>query len=170
MSTIDSTPHWNDGSVTSSSGDYPLGGATGSSYHYVVFNKLASMPINGSLTCDAGKFTKPTYAGGGSVVLSSANFVGTSTGTAAVTVDGNGAHVSLGITTTGNGLTATANLQGTVKTVDSTYFSGTVGGLGTGGMVTIGDAGNGAIFVVASYSVALGNSNVFRGVATFTCR
>lgn len=157
---------WSDGSLTSSSGDYPLGGATSNSYHYVVFNTLASMPINGSLTCDAGKFTKPTYAGGGTA----ANFVGTSTGTAAVTVDGNGAHVSLGITTTGNGSTATANLQGTVKTVDSTYFAGTVGGLGTGGMVTIGDAGNGAIFVVASYGVAMGNSNVFRGVATFTCR
>lgn len=128
------------------------------------------MPVNGSMTCDAGKFTKPTYAGGGTVVLSSSNFVGTSNGTAAVTVDGNGAHVSLGINTTGNGLTATANLQGNVKTVDSTYFAGTVGGLGTGGMVTIGDAGNGAIFVVASYGVAMGNSNVFRGVATFTCR
>ena len=147
-----------------------VGGITRSSYHYVVFNKLASMPANGTMTCDAGKFTKPTYAGGGFVVLSDANFVGVSTGTSAVTVDGNGAHVSLNITTTGDGLTATASLQGNLKTVDSTYISGAVGGLGTGAMVTIGDAGNGAIFVVASYGVALGNSNVFRGVATFTCK
>jgi len=155
--------------VTSSKGDFPLGGPTGSSYHYVVFNTLASMPANGSMTCDAGKFTKPTYVGGGVFVSGSANALGTSTGTAAVTVDGNGAHISLAITTTGNGLTATANLQGAVKTVDSTYFTGSVGGLGSGAMVTIGDAGNGAIFVVASYSVALGNSNVYRGIATFTC-
>ena len=155
--------------MTSSKGDFPLGGPTGSSYHYVVFNTLASMPANGSMTCDAGKFTKPTYVGGGVFVSGSANALGTSTGTAAVTVDGNGAHISLAITTTGNGLTATANLQGAVKTVDSTYFTGSVGGLGSGAMVTIGDAGNGAIFVVASYSVALGNSNVYRGIATFTC-
>jgi len=160
---------WNAGSATSSSGSFPLGGVTNESYHYVVFNKLASMPVNGTMTCDAGKFTKPTYAGGGTVVLQPANFVGTSTGTAAVVVDGNGAHVSLSITSTGNGLTGTANLQGTVASVDSSYISGGLGGLGTGGMVTIGDAGNGAVFVVASYGVALGNSNVFRGVATFTC-
>lgn len=161
---------WDAGSVTSSSGVFPLGGITDDSYHYVVFNKLTSMPANGTLTCDAGKFTKPTYAGGGMIVMLAANLVGSSTGNAAVTVDGNGAHVSLSITTTGNGLTSTANLQGTVASVDSSYISGGLGGLGSGGMVTIGDAGNGAVFVVASYGVALGNNNVFRGVATFTCR
>lgn len=165
---------WNVGTATTGATTTDsMAGNSNSAYHYVVFNSLTALPTSGTMSCNAGKFTKPTYVGGGTSP-GSTGYVGTASGTAGVTFDGNGAHVNLTITNTGTGASAgstgTANLSGNLPTAASNYIAGGLGGLGNGAMVSLGDAGNGSINVIASYTVVLANNNTYRGTAVFTCK
>ncbi|WP_139232694.1 hypothetical protein [Duganella sp. CF458] len=57
--------------------------------------------------------------------------------------------------------------------MSSSYIAGGLSGLdglGNGAMGSVGDAGNGAVNVLAIYSVVLANKNTYRGVVTFTCK
>jgi hypothetical protein len=118
------------------------------SYHYVVFNPLVSLPTTGTMTCNAGKSTKPNNLGGGTSI-SQANSYSTASGTAGITFDSSGGNVNLVITVSGEGVTGTANVSGLVRSVGSSYISGGLGGLGNGAMVILGVAGNGARNVLA---------------------
>jgi hypothetical protein len=160
---------WSVGTAKFSSSTWTMTGDSFDAFHYSVYNSLETLPTNGSMTCNSGKFTKPGYSGG---TVRSTDYFGTSTGSASVTFDGAGANVSLMITTTGAGASGTVNLSGTVKTGNATYISGGLGGTGNGGMVAVGDAGNGAVNVIAIYNVVVANENKtsYSGIATFTCK
>ena len=160
---------WNVGTVSSDKGVSDIMKADGyASYHYVLFNGLAAFPASGTLTCDAGKFTKPNYVDGG-ILPAVGNYFGTSTGSAAMTLDAKGAHVTFAVSTTAGGVSGSANISSVITGPNGTsFFSG--GGAGNSAWLTLGDAGNGSIYLIAQYTVGLANSNTYRGLATFTCK
>ncbi|KRB84394.1 hypothetical protein ASE26_10085 [Duganella sp. Root198D2] len=160
---------WNVGTAKTGSSTFTIVAGSHDAVHYSVYNDLEVFPAIGTLSCNSGKFTKPNYVGG---TAYSTEYLGASTGNASVTFDGNGANVSLMITTTGAGASGTVNLSGTVKTGNSSYISGGLGGTGNGGMVAVGDAGNSAVNVIAIYTVVVANEHKtsYSGIATFTCK
>lgn len=159
---------WNVGTIPMGNGGSEImSGNDAVSYHYILFNGLAALPTNGSLTCDAGKFTKPNYVSGGTAPTT--GNLGTSTGSATITFDANGAQVSVALSITAGGVSGSSNTSTKITGPrGNSFFSG--GGAGNSAWLTLGDAGNGAVYLIANYTVGLTNSNVYRGLATFTCK
>lgn len=165
---------WTVGTVTNGATTNPttttMDGNSNNAFHYVVFNSLAALPANGAMTCNAGKFTKPTYVGGSGTSPGKDAYAGTATGNASITFDGSGGHVNLTVSANVLGSSGTANFSGNVMNETSMYLSGGLGGVGNNAMVTLGDAGNGSVNVVLIYTLALANNNAYRGSAIFTCK
>ena len=138
------------------------------SFHYAVLNDLAAIPTTGSKTCDAGRFTAPSYVGGTSV-SSSAGYFGTTTASAALTFDGSGAHPSMVVNATSNGSSGSVTVSGPVATTSSFAISGAFFGSGAGGILTVADGGAGTVIVAGGYRVVLANGSSYLGVASFRC-
>lgn len=160
---------WNVGTVSLGNGaSDSMSGSDNNSYHYVLFNGLAAIPKSGSMTCDAGKFTKPNYVSGATTPSASAYF-GNSTGSAAIKFDTQGAQVSAAISLTAGVVSGNANLSTTISSaLGNSFFTGGLGG--NGAWFTLGDAGNGSVYLIVNYTVGLANGDVYRGLATFTCK
>jgi hypothetical protein len=58
---------WAAGSVSGLQNPVTLTDSSSASYHYVLFNQATSLPTEGTLTCNNGALTTPTYVGGASV-------------------------------------------------------------------------------------------------------
>jgi hypothetical protein len=139
---------WVAGTVTRTSGAETLTGVDSRSYHYLAVNAPSAFPASGTLTCDAGVFTAPTYASGGS----GTGTTGTTSGSASLSFGAGGATVSGSVSVTASGSTGSASLNGTASTVTSTAITGAYLSGGAGSAVQIGDAGGGAYLVAASYA------------------
>lgn len=160
---------WNVGVATTAAGVATMDGNSNASYHYLAFNNLGALPTSGTKTCSAGKFTAPSFIGGGTTPSSSAYF-GTSTGTASVAFDNAGANVTLNITTTAGGSSASGNLSSTITSPSGNAIIGGIGGLSTGGIVTVADNASGSVLVATAYRIQLPNGNTYQGVASFGCQ
>jgi hypothetical protein len=159
---------WNVGTVEGNGTSDQMKGDDYKTYHYVLFNGLAAMPADGSMTCDAGKFTKPSYVEGGTKPSVSGYF-GTSTGSAAITFNATGAHVNVAVSTAVGAVGGNANYSVTITGPRSNSFT-SGGSAGNSAWVTLGDAGNGSVHLIVEYTVGLANQNTYRGVVTFTCK
>jgi hypothetical protein len=155
---------WSKGTATTSSGSALLESTVNNAYHYVVYNALAAFPASGSYSCDAGKFTSPSLVNGPSSV-----YFGKATGTAAISFSAAGASMDVAITATAGSQQGTVSVTGrpfsspTMTAITGAYF-----GSGQGMGLTIGDAGNGKVRIVAGFTVSAGTSD-YRGVGTFVC-
>lgn len=156
---------WVAGTVTRTSGAETLTGVDSRSYHYLAVNAPSAFPASGTLTCDAGVFTAPTYASGGS----GTGTTGTTSGSASLSFGAGGATVSGSVSVTASGSTGSASLNGTASTVTSTAITGAYLSGGAGSAVQIGDAGGGAYLVAASYAATLASGARYMGVAKFRC-
>ena len=156
---------WAKGTVTRSSGAETLTGTDNRAYHYLAVNALAAFPASGAKTCDAGVFTAPTYASGGA----STSATGTASGSASLVFGASGAAVTGVVNVTAAGASGSASLNGTAQGVNSVAITGAYLSSGAGAAIQIGDAGNDAYIVAATYSAVLANGARYIGVAKFRC-
>lgn len=157
---------WFKGGFSNSSGATTLSGNNASA-HYVAYNVLAALPATGTLTCDAGTFTAPSYTGGSSV-SSTAHF-GTASGTASVSFDASGAKVALSIDASAGGSTGKVSASTSMASAASSSITGGYLSNGTGAQLMLGDGGAGRYLLIAAYKAQLANGANYQGVATFRC-
>ena len=156
---------WTAGTVTRSSGAETLTGQDNRTYHYLAANNLQALPTSGAATCDAGKFTTPTYVGGTAGAQS-----GSASGSAQLVFDGSGVTVSGSIKVTvgsesGNVSLGDAKIASTTSTaITGAFLSG-----GAGAALQLGDHGGGAYLLGVGYSATLPNGARYTGIAKFRC-
>ncbi|MGF6527218.1 hypothetical protein ABID77_002526 [Variovorax sp. PvP013] len=158
---------WTAGTVTNSSGAATLTGADNKAYHYIAFNVPSALPTSGTLTCDAGVFSAPTYASGG--VGNGAFDSGAASGAVTLTFGSTGASVGGNINVTAAGSSGSIALKASGVTVNGSSISGNYLSNGAGAYLQVGDAGAGAYLVVGSYAVSLANGALYIGAARFRC-
>lgn len=158
---------WAAGTVTTASGATTLTGTDNRSYHYIAFNAPTVFPTSGTLSCDAGAFTAPTYTGGGTV--GSASNTGTATGSASLSFGATGATVGGSISVAANGSNGSALLTGSIAAPNNSSTTGAYFSNGSGVYTQIGNAGAGAYLVASSFAVVLANGSRYIGVARFRC-
>ncbi|MDN2715823.1 hypothetical protein [Janthinobacterium sp. SUN120] len=157
---------WFKGAFSYSSGATTLTGNNASA-HYVAYNVLAALPATGTLTCDAGAFTAPSYTGGNSV--SSSAYFGTASGTASVSFDASGAKVALSIDASAGGSTGKVTASTSMGSAASSSITGNYLSSGTGAQLMLGDGGAGRYLLIAAYKAQLANGANYQGMATFRC-
>lgn len=157
---------WAAGTVTRSSGSETLSGTDNRAYHYIALNSPGQFPTTGTLSCDAGAFTTPTYQSGGSGTSPN---TGSASGTATLSFGAGGATVGGAVNVAASGSAGSATLGTTISSTSSASITGAYLSGGSGAAVQIGDAGGGAFLVAASYAATLANGARYIGVARFRC-
>lgn len=157
---------WAAGTVTRSSGSETLSGTDNRAYHYIALNSPAQFPTMGTLSCDAGAFTTPTYKSGGSGTSPN---TGSASGSATLSFGAGGATVGGTVNVAASGSAGSATLGTTISSTSSASVTGAYLSGGSGAAVQIGDAGGGAFLVAASYAATLANGARYIGVARFRC-
>lgn len=156
--------------------------------HYVAFTPPTPIPVSGTLTCDAGTFTKPTFNGYGTTgdnfisepgalggLVGDISLEGNSRGVMDLTFTATGAKINGGIETnvieTGNTLASTANIVilTTLPTANTVGIINTFWPGRTGAAVALGNDGPSRYLVVVGYTITMGTSIQYVGVATFHC-
>jgi len=157
---------WFSGTITNSTDATVLSGNNASA-HYSVYNAVASLPTSGSLQCDAGSFTAPSYTGGTSV--QPAAYFGTANGSASVVFGSSGAALTMTIDATAGGSTGRISGTGTLTRPDMSLIGGGFLGGDSGTLLALGDGGAGRYLVTGGYKVVLANGANYQGIATFHC-
>lgn len=155
---------WTAGTVTRTSGAETLTGTDARAYHYVAINALTALPTTGTPKCDAGVFTAPTYVAG-----SGAQGAGTTSGSATLAFDSQGAAVGGTLTVAVAGATTTVNLNSQVKSPMSTPITGALFNAGTGAAIQLGASGDDAYVLAIGYAATMPSGARFQGVAKFRC-
>lgn len=157
---------WFTGTITRSGGNTVMTGNNASA-HYSVYNTLAALPTTGTLQCDAGKFTAPSYTGG--AIVQQDGYFGTASGNATLSFSAAGATLAMTVDAAAGGSTGKASGTGTISTPVMTVISGAFLGGSSGMLLGLGDGGNGSYLVTGGYKVNLANGANYQGVATFRC-
>lgn len=158
---------WFAGTMTGSNGTTVLSGNNASA-HYTVYKTVAVLPASGSLACDAGSFTAPSYTGG-SVIGQDAYF-GTASGSATLSFGAAGAALAMTVDATAGGSTGRISGAGPVSVPASTAMTGNFLGGSTGMLLALGEgASAGRYLVIGGYKITLANGANYQGVATFRC-
>ncbi|MBB5608659.1 MULTISPECIES: hypothetical protein [unclassified Janthinobacterium] len=157
---------WFSGTMTDASGTTILSGNNASA-HYSVYNAVASLPTSGSLQCDAGTYTAPSYTGGANV--QPAAYFGTASGSASVVFGPSGAVLTMTVDATAGGSTGQISGTGTMSRPDMSLIGGGFLGGDSGTLLALGDAGAGRYLVIGGYKVLLANGANYQGIATFHC-
>lgn len=157
---------WFTGTLTSSGGATIMTGNNASA-HYTVYKTPASLPASGSLACDAGSFTAPSYVGGSAIGQNA--YFGTAAGRATLSFSAAGAALSMTVDASAGGSTGSISGAGLAGTPASTAITGAFLGGSTGTLLALGDAGAGRYLLIGGYKVTLANGANYQGVATFRC-
>lgn len=158
---------WAAGTVAGLANPVTLTESGSAAYHYVLFNEAASLPTAGTLSCDNGTFTTPTYVGGTSVAA--ADFKGSVTGNAQLTFSDAGAGLKIGLTVNNTSSTGTGSFS-TTATAMHTSITGS-GQLNSGNTlyVAMGAAAKG-YDVVGGYFVNTASGARYIGAYRFHCQ
>ncbi len=157
---------WFSGTITRSTGATVMPGNNASA-HYNVYKTLASLPAGGSLACDAGTFTAPSYTGGS--VIGQEAYFGTASGSATLSFGATGASLAMKLNASAGGSTGSISGAGLLAAPASTAIGGGFLGGSSGTLLALGDAGAGRYLVIGAYKVGLANGANYQGVATFRC-
>ncbi|WP_454721177.1 MULTISPECIES: hypothetical protein [Cupriavidus] len=160
---------WVKGTVTDGGRTATLDGVSNAAYHYVLFNGYPSgrPPTGGKLTCDAGRFTAPSYIGGANVPASA--YAGSASGTATLMLLDGGSDVSIALEVAAGGSSGKVNASATLADPAKSVVVGNFFGGNNGAQLAIGIGADG-VLVVAPYKVTLANGAAYQGIASFNCR
>lgn len=160
---------WVAGTVTDGSSSQALSESGNVADHYVLFNRPASLPASGTLACDAGTFTTPTYVAG-TRPANEADTAGHTTGTAQLSFSASGADIQLTLAVNTGASTGSNSFAALLPPSTGLVFSGK----GLGGSqpyAWVGLGANGSAYdVVGSYNAATNNGSVYAGVFRFHCQ
>jgi hypothetical protein len=159
---------WAAGTVSGLTSPVTLTESGNAAYHYVIFNAPASMPASGTLSCDAGTFTTPTWMGGTSV--SAADNFGHVTGTAQLSFSSNGATVQVALNVANSANSGTNNFSTTISPTSASAFAGHGIGAGQPGAFVGLSASGTAYDVVGGYMANTSNNAQYTGTFRFHCK
>lgn len=157
---------WFSGTITNATGATVLSGNNASA-HYSVYNTVLSLPASGTLQCDAGSYTAPSYTGGASV--QPAAYFGTASGSASVSFGATGAVLAMTVDATAGGSTGRISGAGALSRPDMSLIGGGFLGGASGTLLALGDGGSGRYLLTGGYKVVLANGANYQGIATFRC-
>ncbi len=163
---------WNVGTYSDIGGTHTMSGNSNDSVSYIVFNHLLSMPGEGTLTCESGNFTAPTYYRGSREVVPNAELYGTASGRGSITFDKNGAHFSLSLLTIGGTESSNETMVGTITEPTGMYVEPGYGNLEASrdAAIQMGENNGDGIRLILEYSVKMLSGRWYGGMATFVCR
>ena len=162
---------WAKGTIADSSATTPATPlVSNDSGHYFVGNNLGALPAAGTYACTNVTATEPTIT---SVPVSLNNqtqlFVGQTIGTATLTFDGTGGTLSTAITVTAGGSSGTAAHSALISGTNSWVGKGNFFGGSDGALLSLFDAGAGAVQAVQAYKIRLPNGAAYNGIVTWRC-
>lgn len=157
---------WFTGTITRAGAATVLSGNNASA-HYVAYNAPASLPASGSLQCDAGAFTAPSYTGG--TVIGQDAYFGKASGAATLSFGSGGAVLNMALDVTAGSSSGKISGGGTIAAPSNTVINGGFLGGSSGTLLALGDGGAGRYLVTGGYKVVLANGANYQGVATFRC-
>jgi hypothetical protein len=142
--------------------------SSNAAYHYVVFNAPASVPSSGTLACDAGTFTTPSWVGGTSVAAT--DNLGHVTGTAQLSFSSNGAAVQVALNVGNSAGSGANNFSTTIAPTAASAFAGHSIGAGQPGAFVALSASGTAYDVVGGYMANTSNNAQYTGTFRFHCK
>ncbi len=143
------------------------GSMANNAWHYVLVNKLSVLPTSGTMVCDSGTFTHPSYIVYGS---SSENVAVTTGRNASLSFSASGASYAFTLDTTMGATTHTINFSKAntglgVASIGNGFGNGVAGGYGF-----LSDGGGGAIRISGIYE----NNQIagirYLGTYSFRCQ
>jgi hypothetical protein len=138
-------------------------------FHYVLFNKPASLPSSGTLACDSGTFTTPTYIG--QTEPSSSDLRGRITGTAQLSFLSSGATVQLAFTVSNSGSTGAGNFSPVMipPSAPSVFTGKGLGANQNGVWIALDESGT-AYDIVGGYILNTNSGMAYTGTYRFHCK
>jgi hypothetical protein len=127
------------------------------------------MPATGTLACDAGTFTTPSWVGGTNVNGTS-DFLGHITGTAQLSFSSSGAAVQMAFTVGNSVSSGTNNYSTVIDPSASSAFAGHSIGLGQPAAWVALSASGTAYDVVGGYLANTSNGASYIGTYRFHCK
>lgn len=144
---------WVWGTVTDTSSNNTVvqtmdGSMANAAWHYILLNKLSTLPTSGVMVCDNGTFTHPTYNDG----TNHTNSAVTSGSKASLSFSASGASYSFTLSTTLGTTTHILNFSNTNVGLGLVMIGNGFGAGVAGGYGFLSDGGNGTIRISGIYS------------------
>lgn len=154
---------WVKGTLTQDTTSVTLQGKDHESYHYIVYNRLAALPLEGQLQCKSVAATTPTS------VSETQQKVGAPTGSASVSFDTNGAAVEGTMQVRAGAESATVSLATKIKNPAYMSVTGNMFANGPGAAVVLANQGGAVPGLAVGYRAQLPGGDLYLGVASFVC-
>jgi len=154
---------WVKGTLTRDNETVTLQGKDHESYHYIVYNRLAALPLEGQLKCKSVAATTPTSAS------DTQRKVGLPSGSANVSFDANGAAVQGTLQLNSGNDSASVSLSTKIQDPTSMSVTGRMFANGPGAAVVLANQGDAVPGLVVGYRVHLPGGEPYIGVARFVC-
>jgi hypothetical protein len=154
---------WVKGTLTHEKDSVTLQGKDYESYHYIVYNRLAALPLEGQLQCKSVAATTPTG------VSDSRQKVDSPSGSAHVTFDANGAAIEGTMQVRAGSQSASVSLATTINKPTAMGVTGHMFANGPGAVVALANQGDAVPGLVVGYRAQLPGGDLYLGVARFVC-
>ena len=154
---------WVKGTLTHEKDSVTLQGKDYESYHYIVYNRLAALPLEGQLQCKSVAATTPTG------VSDSRQKVDSPSGSTHVTFDANGAAIEGTMQVRAGSQSASVSLATTINKPTAMGVTGHMFANGPGAVVALANQGDAVPGLVVGYRAQLPGGDLYLGVARFVC-
>lgn len=154
---------WVKGTLTRDTDTVTLQGKDHESYHYIVYNRLAALPIDGKLQCESVAATAPTGES------DTQQKVGSPSGSASVSFDSSGAAVQGTIQVRAGAQSASVDLSTNIKHASAMSVAGHMFANGPGAAIVLANHGDAVPGLVVGYRAQLPGGDLYMGVARFFC-
>lgn len=154
---------WVKGTLTHEKDSVTLQGKDYESYHYIVYNRLAALPLEGQLQCKSVAATTPTGAS------DSRQKVDSPSGSAKVTFDANGAAIEGTMQVRAGSQSASVGLATKINNPAAMGVAGHMFANGPGAAVALANQGDAVPGLVVGYRVQLPGGDSYIGVARLVC-
>lgn len=154
---------WVKGTLTRDKDSITLQGKDHESYHYIVYNRLAALPLEGQLQCKSVAATTPTGAS------DNRQKADPPSGSANVTFGTNGAAVEGSMQVRAGSQSASVSLATKINDPAAMSVTGHMFANGQGAAVALANQGDAVPGLVVGYRAQLPGGDLYLGVARFVC-
>lgn len=154
---------WVKGTVTRDTDTVKLQGKDYESYHYIVYNRLAALPLDGQLQCKSVAATAPT------ALYDSHQNLGSASGSASVSFDPSGAAIQGTVQVSVGAQSASVDLSTSITHPSALSATGRMFASGPGAAIVLANQGDAVPGLVVGYRAQLPGGGLYLGVARFVC-
>ncbi|WP_159915766.1 hypothetical protein [Pantoea sp. 18069] len=154
---------WVKGTLTRDTETVTLQGQDHESYHYIVYNRLAALPLDGQLQCESVAATAPT------ALSDTHQKLGSASGSASVSFDPSGAVIQGTMQVHAGAQSASVDLSTAIQHPPAVSATGRMFANGPGAAIVLANLGDAVPGLVVGYRAQLPGGDLYLGVARFTC-